>query len=184
MTPRHVVVVPSTLLLLPEVAGLEDPVPALREAVQRAVDWLVRQHANGVAVLAGAARADNVARGAADAVGRRIARHLLDGHPVTDTAAGLLVVANGSARRSEKAPGHLDARAHGFDESIDKALRTGSPAVLRDLDVALGEELWTHDVPALRRLGELVDDPVDVQVDYADDPFGVQYWVVRWTCAS
>ena len=36
----RIVVVPSTLALLPEYAGLEDPVPDLRAAVRDAVAWL------------------------------------------------------------------------------------------------------------------------------------------------
>ncbi len=56
--------------------------------------------------------------------------------------------------------------------------------MLRDLDASLGEELWAHDVPALRALGELVSGPVTSALDYEGDPFGVQYWVARWTCES
>ena len=95
------------------------------------------------------------------------------------------MVANGSATRTEKAPGHLDDRAHGFDEALGTALAQGDAAALRGLDETLGDELWCHDVPAWHRLGELVTEPVtSVEVDYDDDPYGVQYWVVRWTCGS
>ena len=72
----------------------------------------------------------------------------------------------------------------GYDEQIESSLRSGSPSALQVLDVALGQELWAHDVPALVALGERVSGPVSAEMDYADDPHGVQYWVVRWTCGS
>ena len=188
MTPEHVVVVPSALVLLPEYAGLDDPVPELRRVVRGAVTWLVERHPDEVAVLSAGARADNVARGVTEPVGARIGRNLLSEHGFigrfVESAAGVLVVANGTACRGEKAPGHLDERSFGYDDEIEEALRSGSPKVLRDLDTALGEELWAHDVAALKALGELVHGSVSSALDYAADPHGVKYWVARWTCAS
>ncbi len=188
MSPQHVAVVPSTLMLLPEYAGIEDPVPDLRATTLAAVAWLVEHHPAEVSVLAGGSRPDNVARGAVASAGERVGRQLLldagFGGRVVDRAAGLLVVANGSACRSEKAPGHLDVRSAAFDDGIERALRAGVPKLLRDLDEALGRELWAPDVSAFRELGSLVDEPVAAVLDHADDPFGVQYWVARWTCGS
>ncbi|MFA6576461.1 MAG: hypothetical protein WCS84_13655, partial [Nocardioides sp.] len=44
----------------------------------------------------------------------------------------------------------------------------------------LARELWA-DVDSLVRLGREIDlDPASVRVDYDDDPYGVQYWVIRW----
>lgn len=193
MSPTDVVVVPSAPALLPSYAGGSDPVAELRTACRGAVEWLAGRHPDGVAVVAAAARSDNVDRGMAEPVGTRVARHLLSvaGYrgDLVDAATGgasaaLLVVANGSATRGEKAPGHLDERAVGFDASIDRALRGGDPAALRELDPCLGESLWCHDVPALLSLGRLAPAASTVSVDYAGDPYGVQYWVVRWTCGS
>ena len=101
------------------------------------------------------------------------------------TAPGLLVVANGSATRSEKAPGHLDERAFAFDDLIGAALREGEPGRLGALDTGLAEQLWCFDAPAWRHLGALAPRPDGaVAVDYDADPYGVQYWVVTWECAS
>lgn len=187
MTVRHVVVVPSTISLLPCYAALEDPVADVRLAAQSAVSWLVSHHPDQVRVLSAELRHEDAARGVVEPAGARIARQLLAqagfGGRRTDDAGGVLVVANGSARRGEKAPGHLDERCFGFDEEVDKALRAGDPAPLAALDPALGEQLWAFDTPVLRRLGEVAGKAV-AQVDYADDPYGVQYWVVRWECAS
>ena len=166
------VLVPGVLALLPEYAGLTDPVAELREACVAAVSWLT----GPVEIVA-------------DAQGRRVAEHLLAvcSTGSTDEGAGgtsYLVVANGSACRSEKAPGHLDERSFGFDEELDKALRTPDRATLAGLDEALGAELWAGNVAGLRRLGELLVGAGAAAVDYANDPFGVQYWVMRWECAS
>lgn len=193
-----VVVVPSTLALLPEYAGEVDPIADLRADCEDAVLWLVDRHPERLAVLTAEARPDNVSRGVVQPPGARAGRHLLSGYagdvdvvvvprdvvPAHAAAGGFLVVANGSATRGEKAPGHLDQRAYAFDAAIDTALRTGDPGALRDLDAALGVELWAHDVPALQALGSAADLVVEASVTYAGDPYGVQYWVARWTCES
>ena len=91
----------------------------------------------------------------------------------------MLVVGNGSARRTEKAPGHLDDRAVGFDAALGAALRAGD---LSGVDLSLGEALWAA-VEGFGELGSLLGGAPAV-VDYDDDPYGVQYWVMRWECAS
>ena len=185
MRVQDVVVVPSTLALLPSYAALEDPLPEVRLATRNAVSWLVSRHPVRLVVLAGAPRPD---RGPVSSAGERIAEHLLTDAGFTgevgDEAAGVLVVANGTAMRGEKAPGHLDDRARDYDAVLETALRAGDPGALRGIDVRLGSELWAHDVTALASLGSLADGFFAAEVDYAGDPYGVQYWVVRWTCDS
>ena len=166
----RVVIVPSTLALLPEYASIEDPIPELRTAVRAGVAWLVQD---------GPAR---VSAGSSSA--HRIGAHLLADR-VRDDAPNLLVVANGSATRTEKAPGHLDERAAAFDAAIGKALADGDLAALAEIDPALAAQLWAMpDAAALRALPGLVPSVTSAQVDYDDAPYGVQYWVVRWQCAS
>jgi hypothetical protein len=191
-----VVVIPSTLALLPEYAGEVDPVEALRTACEDAVLWLVDRHPEQLTVLTAETRPDNVARGVVEPPGTRVARRLLSGYAgdvdlavvprdvVPARASGFLVVANGSATRGDKAPGHLDQRSFAFDAAIDTGLRAGDPGALRELDASLGVELWAYDVPALQALGSAVEDVVQASVTYADDSYGVQYWVARWTCES
>ena len=165
----RVVVVPSTLALLPEYASVDDPIAELRKAVDGAVAWLVE---DGPATLLAATPAAG-----------RIGRHLLSGKVAT-SPAGLLVVANGSATRTEKAPGHFDERAAGFDATLGKALANGDLAALADLDLDLADELWAMpDADVLRHVASQVSPPTWVRVDYDDAPYGVQYWVVRWQCS-
>lgn len=192
-----IVLVPSAPALLPAYGSLEDPLPDLRAACREAVAELVAEAPERVAVVAAGPRPDNVGRGVGTSAGVRIAEHLLAeagyagavvsferGLPLErgTLEAAVLVVGNGSARRTENAPGHLDVRALPFDDELDAALRSADGATLRGTDLALAEELWCHDAPAFHVLGELLEEqpPGEVEVGYDGDPFGVRYWVVTW----
>jgi len=100
--------------------------------------------------------------------------------PSSTTNAGYLVVANGTARRSRSSPGPYDDRARPFDDVLAKALVTPDPEALRALDPDLARELWAS-TGALTELADLLVGGESVTVDYDDAPYGVQYWVVRYT---
>lgn len=161
-----IVLIPGCLALLPEHASLRDPVADLREAVLEAASWL----------------GDEVEIIATDQ-GRRVAQSVLADRQRssagTSTGRDVLVVANGSACRTEKAPGFLDPRAEGFDAALGAALREPSPDALLEVDGVLATELWA-DVAALPGLAELLGDARTVAVDHDAAPYGVQYWVIRW----
>ncbi|MGH3334749.1 MAG: hypothetical protein ACRDOZ_02945 [Nocardioides sp.] len=157
----RVVLVPGTLALLPEYVSIEDPVADLRAACLEAVGWLGAD----VTVLA-------------DAQGARVAAHLLAATTRTGDAPSYLVVGNGSACRTEKAPGHFDERAAAFDAGLGRCLRDGRSESLAAMDRELASELWAS-VDAIVEMARVPDVSL-VQVDYDDDPYGVQYWVVRW----
>jgi len=152
----RVVIVPGVLALLPKYAGIEDPVAELRAACLEAVGWL------GADV-----------RVFGDHQGARVARHLLDATRRAGSEPSYLLVGNGSAKRTEKAPGHFDERAEAFDAELGASLRAGRPI----RESRLTRELWAS-VGALTVLAEL-GEPDEVQVDYDDAPYGVQYWVMR-----
>lgn len=76
-----------------------------------------------------------------------VGRHQTDG---ADTV--LIVVADGSATRTEKAPGHLDPRAEGFDAGLARALAEVDGPALADLDPELAEALWCRGRAALQVL--------------------------------
>jgi hypothetical protein len=164
----RVALVPGVLALLPEHAGLVDPVADLRRACHDAVAWLGAD----VTVLAGG-------------TGLRVAEHLLTvtaGDREARAAASgssYLVVGNGTATRTEKAPGHLDERSHPFDDALREALLHDREA-LRRLDLDLAAELWA-DVAQLVQVPDLVGADAETLLDHDADPYGVQYWVVRWS---
>lgn len=162
----RIAVVPGVLALLPEYAAQQDPVAELRAACLDAVAWL---------------GPDPVVLG--DAQGERVGRSLLaaveEGRRARPETTGYLVVANGSARRTESSPGPYDDRAQPFDDVLAKALLTPDAEALRAVDQELAAELWAS-TSALPRLAELLTGGETVTVDYDDAPHGVQYWVVRY----
>jgi hypothetical protein len=93
----------------------------------------------------------------------------------------LLVMGDGSARRSTTAPGYLDRRAAPFDDAVAVALSTGDAAALEGLDEDLGAELLASGVPAWRVAGRLLDGHDHAaQLLYCDAPYGVGYFVAAW----
>jgi len=95
---------------------------------------------------------------------------------------GLLVMGDGSARRSTAAPGHLDSRAAGFDARVAGALREADPGTLRSLDPVLGAELLAAGVPAWRLAGQAAAaaGPFEAELLYEYAPYGVGYLVAVW----
>ena len=197
MTGTPVALVPGVPALLPEHDSLEDPVAELRAACRAAVaglgprvrvvgsagtrvgHHLVREA--GAAVwphdLVPAERSVDLDQDAGDLAGP-----LWCGTDVLEEIgppSGVLVIANGSARRTEQAPGHLDERAEPFDETLRTALLAPDPSALREVDQSLAEELWA-DAAALPRLAEVVEAGVQVEVRYDAAPYGVQYWVISY----
>lgn len=96
-------------------------------------------------------------------------------------AGDLLVVGDGTARRTEKAPGHLDPRAEGFDAQVVAAVEAGSPSALLALDPSLGAELLAAGVPVWRAVASVLDGSFDVDVLYVGAPYGVGYVVATWS---
>lgn len=114
--------------------------------------------------------------------------------------AVLVVMADGSARRGEKAPGHLDERAFGYDDAVGRALEGGDAGTLTDLDAALAADLLVQGRAALAVLGAVVTRAAvesgaaargadeagaatrpKTRLDYRDDPYGVLYTVATWS---
>ena len=154
----RIVLAPPVLAFLPEYAGLTDPVADLRAVVLDAVAWLGSE----VTVLG-------------DAQAQRIGAHLLAATSRSGDEPSYLVLGNGSARRTDSSPGPYDERAVPFDDELRRWLLADGPAP----DLSLSDELWAATAPlveldALGRRGA-------PRVDYDDAPFGVQYWVARWT---
>jgi hypothetical protein len=91
---------------------------------------------------------------------------------------GLVVVADGSARRSLKAPGYFDERAEPYDSAVQRAIASGELQALRTLDPELAFELMASGWAALQVLAAAFDgDRPQTTVHYADAPFGVGYLV-------
>jgi hypothetical protein len=93
---------------------------------------------------------------------------------------GLLVMADGSACRSLRAPGYLDPRAAAFDAAIEGAVRSGDLGSLRAMDHGLARELLAAGRPGWQVLaGAMPGQAPSGEVLYSDDPFGV-FYLVAW----
>lgn len=98
---------------------------------------------------------------------------------------GLLVVADGSARRTLKAPGYLDERAGSYDAAVRQAIASGELAALRDLDPELARELMASGWTALQVLAAaFAHERPHTTIHYEDAPFGVGYIVATITAST
>jgi hypothetical protein len=98
----------------------------------------------------------------------------------------VLVVGDGSARRSEKAPGHLDERAADFDAVVARALADGDVGALGGLDPELAAALLCSGAPAWHWLAATIDARQVAGAELLSDtaPYGVGYLVAWWRLAS
>jgi hypothetical protein len=119
--------------------------------------------------------------GAAAAIGRALTDAARG--PAVDGPVGLVVMADLSACRTERAPGAFRAEAADVDASVAEALRTGKPARLLDLDPALASDLMVGGrVPLQVLAGAFESEPaVHGRVLYEDAPYGVGYLVALLT---
>ncbi|MFF1920854.1 class III extradiol dioxygenase subunit B-like domain-containing protein [Streptomyces sp. NPDC058221] len=94
----------------------------------------------------------------------------------------LLVMGDGSARRTLKAPGYLDERAAGFDAAAAHALGTADTTGLIALDEALAYELKAAGrAPWQVLAGAAQGAGLDGRLLYDDAPYGVGYMVAAWS---
>ena len=93
----------------------------------------------------------------------------------------LLVMADGSARRSAAAPGYLDDRAEPFDATVEQAFREGDLSALTALDPDLARDLLAAGRPAWQALAGALSPcsarHPQTEILYSAAPFGVAYLV-------
>ncbi len=101
------------------------------------------------------------------------------------TRSVLLVVADGSAARSERAPASLHPDAAAFDADVAAALASGHPHLLAEVDrdraVAVAAQGWPAWHAAAVALAVGQDAPYDAEVLADVAPYGVAYLVATWT---
>ncbi|MEU9830007.1 hypothetical protein AB0D67_00570 [Streptosporangium sp. NPDC048047] len=92
----------------------------------------------------------------------------------------LLVMADGSARLTEKSPGYLDPRAEPYEAAIVGALARGDARELAALDPGEAAESQVAGRAALQVLAG-AGGASHAEVLYHAAPYGVGYFVARWT---
>ncbi|MET9722763.1 class III extradiol dioxygenase subunit B-like domain-containing protein [Streptomyces zaomyceticus] len=106
------------------------------------------------------------------------------GRGLADSAArvALLVMGDGSACRTVKAPGYLDERAAGFDAEAARALGTADATALLALEPELAYELKVAGrAPWQVLAGAAEGAGLDGRLLFEDAPYGVGYFVAAWS---
>jgi hypothetical protein len=107
-------------------------------------------------------------------------------HNARDSRLGLLVMGDGSAKRTRTSPGYLDERAIGYDDVVVNALEKADVDALLALTPDLARELWVAGRPAWQVLAGAARSAsedgttVTAQVSYDGAPYGVGYVVADW----
>ncbi|SIO91157.1 class III extradiol dioxygenase subunit B-like domain-containing protein [Nocardiopsis sp. JB363] len=106
------------------------------------------------------------------------------GAALADSAArvALLVMGDGSARRTESSPGYVDARAIPYDDAVAEALAKADTAHIEELDPDTARALMVAGRPAWQALaGAAGGHPFNGETLYYEAPYGVGYHVAHWT---
>ncbi|WP_329398132.1 class III extradiol dioxygenase subunit B-like domain-containing protein [Streptomyces lydicus] len=94
----------------------------------------------------------------------------------------LLVMGDGSACRTVKAPGYFDERAEGFDAAAAHALGTADLPALRALDATLAADLQASGRACWQVLtGAAEDADLTGRLLRDEAPYGVGYFVATWS---
>ncbi|MFJ3925130.1 class III extradiol dioxygenase subunit B-like domain-containing protein [Streptomyces sp. NPDC090022] len=135
--------------------------------------WLLQRVGWSGAPLEGLGVGETLAPERCLAAGREIA--------ATDRRVALLVMGDGSACRTLKAPGYLDERAEGFDAEVGRALAAADTTALAALDAELAHELKAAGrAPWQVLVGAAESAALEGRLLYEDAPYGVGYFVATW----
>ncbi|MFD9407227.1 hypothetical protein ACFWBN_09465 [Streptomyces sp. NPDC059989] len=136
--------------------------------------WLLEHARWGASPLAGVAVADRLEPAACAVLGTDLAR--------SAERVAMLVLGDGSACRTLKAPGYLDERAAAFDAAAARALGAADVAALAALDAELAAELQAAGrAPWQVLAGAAEGAGLDGRLLYEDAPYGVGYFVAAWS---
>ncbi|MFE0423314.1 hypothetical protein [Streptomyces sp. NPDC058953] len=136
--------------------------------------WLLERAGWSSAPVEGLAVDERLAPGACADAGRETARR-------ADRVA-LLVMGDGSACRTVKAPGYLDDRAAAFDAAAARALDAADTGALAALDPELAAELKAAGRAPWQVLAGAAEGTGPTGRLLADEaPYGVGYLVAAWT---
>jgi hypothetical protein len=93
-----------------------------------------------------------------------------------------LVLGDGSARRGEKAPGYVDARAALYDSEIRHALELADVRALAELDPELSAQLLVGGRAPWQVLsGAAAGHNISATLLSEESPYGVGYFVAAWS---
>ncbi|MEU1805289.1 class III extradiol dioxygenase subunit B-like domain-containing protein [Streptomyces sp. NPDC019937] len=135
--------------------------------------WLLERAGWDVSPVEGLGVGEPLAAERCIEVGRKLA--------ASAERVGLLVMGDGSACRTLKAPGYLDERAAAFDAEVARALAAADTAALAALDEELAHELKAAGRAPLQVLAGAAEGVgLKGELRYDEAPYGVGYFVARW----
>lgn len=136
--------------------------------------WLLGRAGWGAAPVEGLGVAEPLDTARCLATGRELAAR--------DARVALLVMGDGSACRTLKAPGYFDDRAAAFDAEAARALGAADVAALTALDSGLAAELQAAGrAPWQVLAGAAEGAGLEGRLLYEDAPYGVGYFVAAWS---
>ncbi|RMI36937.1 class III extradiol dioxygenase subunit B-like domain-containing protein [Streptomyces triticirhizae] len=136
--------------------------------------WLLERTGWRAAPVAALALSDRDGPADCLATGRELAAE--------DGRLALLVLGDGSACRTEKAPGAFDDRAAPFDRAVADALSGADPRALADLDPVLARQLHVAGRPGWQLLaGAAEGADLAGRLLHDEAPYGVGYLVATWS---
>lgn len=105
----------------------------------------------------------------------------LDSAGADECRWAMLVMGDGSARRTERSPGWFHPEAVAFDQQVTAAVASGDGHALLGLDRQRAERVLAGGVSSWHAAASVLDGaPLDARVHYAGAPFGVFYVVASW----
>lgn len=135
--------------------------------------WLLERSRWAAAPVEGLGVGESLSTGRCAEAGRRLASG--------GDRVALLVMGDGSACRSLKAPGYLDERAAGFDAEAARALGAADTTALLNLDEELAYQLKAAGrAPWQVLAGAGEGAGLSGELLYDDAPYGVGYLVAAW----
>ena len=97
-----------------------------------------------------------------------------------DVATVLLVVGDGSATRTEKAPGYIQPDALNFDSVVSAALAAADFQTLAEIPQEQADRLWCQGLPAWQVAALACQHLKQGELILETAPFGVNYLVASW----
>ncbi|MBB5122212.1 hypothetical protein AF335_16675 [Streptomyces eurocidicus] len=136
--------------------------------------WLLGRTGWATAPVEGLGVGEPLETGRAVATGRELA--------TAEERLALLVMGDGSACRTLKAPGYLDPRAEDFDAAAARALGAADTTALTALDAELAHELKAAGrAPWQVLAGAGEGAGLTGELLYDEAPYGVGYFVATWS---
>ncbi|OEV04660.1 class III extradiol dioxygenase subunit B-like domain-containing protein [Streptomyces oceani] len=160
----------ATLGLADETLGSARPLPPALAVG----GWLLERTAWTAAPVEGLGVGEALCRDRCLEAGRELAG--------SASRVALLVLGDGSACRTLKAPGYFDERALAFDTAAARALGSADPALLGELDEELAYDLHAAGRSSWQVLAGAAEGAgLTGRMLYEDAPYGVGYLVASWS---